>query len=134
MESDLFYMSVALLSVWREDNSYDYFACTSVDAHLLDYKIAVLERDSPIFNSLFHIFTDEIDFEGSVIYLTIPPCEEFVKASIAKGVSKIYYLSDEQHVIKNEETIELIPFPYTFGRIMDVFSKYKPVVSTLNRV
>jgi hypothetical protein len=123
---------MALLSVWREDSPQDHFACTLVENHETDYKVMVLERDAPIFNSLFHIFLGDMNFEESVAYITKPPCENFIKASLSKGLSKIYYLTDESHVLKNEEKIDLIPFPYTFGRIIDVLSKYKPVVSTLN--
>jgi len=132
MKDDLYFMSMAVLSVWREKNPKDFFCVILTDCNCEDYEIKVLHKDLPIHSLILEIF-ENTNYESGAIYVTNTPTKAFIEAAQYKNIGKIVYLPTCEEVPKSEG-INILPFIHTFGRIIDVLSSYKPKVSFINKV
>ena len=132
MKDELYFMAVAILSVWRQDDPAKYFAVIISDENLEDYEIRIIEKNMPKHAQILEIFQN-IDYNSGYIFITMTPFAEIVQTAEAKNFDKIIYLPTASDVPASD-SIVLRPFVYTFGRIIDVLSDYKPRVTFINTV
>lgn len=152
---DEYFMSIALLSSMRSKDPHTKVgACIvskdhkvlslgyngmpiGIDDHQIPWKS---HQDSDEFldtkypyvchAELNAILNSNHDLQGSIVYVTLFPCNECTKAIIQAGIKKIIYLSDKYHDTKEEVAarkmldmagIEYVPYQ---GRIPQIdFSK-----------
>lgn len=134
MKNDIFYMTLNILNVWKQDEPAEYFACTIVNSVGEDYTTFVFNHDSDIYQIIFDLFSDEFETKDSVIYMTKFPCEQVIKACIAKNISKIIHIGQAPDEFRQVDKIEIVKFTNTFGRIIDLLSQYKPQSTSINMI
>jgi len=131
MKDDIFFMTLAVLSLWHEECPEEYFGCVlATDAEEYEFKIVKKNEDLKLMAE--EIFESYDKFFGT-IYLTVPPFVDLVDLSAEKGVKKIVYMTNKVHV-KRRNGVILEPFVNTFGKIIDILSSYKPKDININRV
>jgi hypothetical protein len=132
MKNDIFFMTLGVLNIWREDHPEKHFACIFVDEFGEDYEIKVMKKNVNSYELAFELF-DDVKYERGSIYLTTPPSQEIIESAIVKKIKNIFYIPST--VIKNNNSkINLTPWVHTFGKIIDVLSCYKPKDIILNTV
>lgn len=134
MKNDIFYMTLNVLNVWKQELPTDYFACTIVDSTGEDYATFVFNHGTDIYQIIFDLFSDELETKDSVIYMTKFPCEQFIKACVAKNIIKIIYIGQTTDEFQTNDKIEIVKFTNTFGRIIDLLSQYKPQTTSINMI
>jgi hypothetical protein len=120
-------MTLAVLSVWKEETPEDYFAVVVVDDEE-NFSIEVLEKEDRLLEVILKLFSADFKFENCTIYMTITPSFEFIDCSNIKGVDRIVYLKSSSKLAEKFELIKLEPFMYTFGKIIDILMQYKPSI------
>lgn len=125
-KTDFFYMAMAVLSVWKEDIPKDYFSVFVFDENE-NLLLANFDRTDTDTEVILKVFGNDMLFENAQIYTTKTPSKEFVEASKIKEVEKIVYIPTER-IDFPVTGIQLIPFVFTFGKIIDILSQYKPCI------
>lgn len=125
-------MALNILNVWKQESPSDYFACTLVDSVGEDYTTFVFSHDTDIYQIIFETFSDDFETKDATIYMTKYPCEQFVKACVAKNIAKIIYISQSIDDTVLSDKIQIVKFTNTFGRIIDLLCQYKPNSSSIN--
>ena len=117
---------MAVLSVWKEDIPKDYFSVFVFDENE-NLLLANFDRTDTDTEVILKVFGNDMLFENAQIYTTKTPSKEFVEASKIKEVEKIVYIPTER-IDFPVTGIQLIPFVFTFGKIIDILSQYKPCI------
>ena len=123
-KTDLYFMTIAVMSVWKETYPDDCLGIVLSDDND-DFEVHVIEKDKSWISIIVDVFSNETEYEGASIYITATPNKEFIEAAKCKGIEKIVFIPTDL-VFKQNESIKLIPFVCTFGKIIDVLSQYKP--------
>lgn len=131
MKDDVFFMSLAVLSLWHEEYPEEYFCCVlATDAEEYEFKILKKHEDHKLLAT--EVFEGYEKFSGT-LYMTVPPFDEIIDLSAEKGVKKILYMSNKAPV-KRRNGVILEPFMNTFGKIIDILSSYKPNGININKI
>jgi hypothetical protein len=133
MNNDLFFMTMAVLSVWREHNSRMVFSSVFVSENFEDYEIKIIEKSSNKFGLVLDLFQN-VDYEQGHLYMTITPCNEIIAAAESKKLSRLVYFPNEDVRVSDGKDIKVEPFVYTFGKIIDILSCYKPKDAIINTI
>jgi hypothetical protein len=132
MKNNIFFMTLGAVSIWREQNPDQYFACVFVDEYEEDYQIKVMPKNLNSFELVLKLF-DDVEFENGSMYLTTPPNQEIIESAAVKKIKNIFYIPSS--IVKNSNSkITVTPWVHTFGKIIDVLSLYKPKDIILNTV
>jgi hypothetical protein len=132
MKEDLYFMSVAILTVWKQTDPKKYTAAVVCDHDREDFLVKVLPRNLKEKDMLSEVF-DECEFENGYIYMTATPSLSFIEKAKENLFDRITYLPTTD-IRPESASIQVIPFIYTFGKIIDVLSDYKPNVTFINTV
>jgi hypothetical protein len=132
MKDDLYFMSVAVLTVWKQADPNKYTAAILCDIDREDYLVKLLARNLKEKDMISEVF-DDCKFENGYIYMTATPSTSFIEKAKEKLFDKITYIPTADYRPDNTY-VQVIPFIYTFGRIIDVLSDYKPNVTFINTV
>jgi hypothetical protein len=132
MKNNIFFMTLGVISVWREQSPDQYFACVFVDEYEEDYQIKIIQKNINAFELVLKLF-DEVNYENGSIYLTTPPIQEIIESAAVKKIKNIFYIPSSV-VTNNNPKISVVPWVHTFGKIIDVLSCYKPKDIILNTV
>lgn len=127
LKDDFYYMTLATLSVWKEEIPEDYFSVVVADDED-NFSIEVFEKTDSNLEIVLKLFCAEFKFESSTIYMTLNPTEEFMESASIKGVDRVVFLKSNNKVPEHNESIKLEPFMYTFGKIIDILMQYKPSI------
>lgn len=131
MKDDVFFMSLAVLSLWHEEYPEEYFCCVlAADAE--EYEIKIIKKHADYKLIAEEIFDTYEKFCGT-LYMTVPPFDEIIDLSAEKGAQKILYMSNKTPV-KRKNGVLLEPFMNTFGKIIDILSSYKPNGININKI
>jgi len=133
MKNDLFFMSVAILAVWKEVDPKSVMGVVVSDENGIDYEIKMVVKKNNKFEMLLDLF-DDFSFDNANIYMTMTPWVELVSAAEAKNVRKLLYIPTANTLAPTSSNIVVAPFEYTFGRIIDMLSCYKPRDISINKV
>jgi len=133
MNNDLFFMTLAVLSVWRERNAKSIFSAIFVSENFEDYEIRLVEKTSNKFTVLLDLFQN-VEYESGHLYMTMNPCDEIIAAAEARNLCRIVYFPNEDTRVINAKNIKVEPFVYTFGKIIDILSCYKPKDAIINTI
>ena len=132
MKDHIFFMTLGVLNIWREEQPDQHFACIFVDENGEDYEIKVMKKTFNSYELVLKLF-DEIEYEGGSIYMTTPPTDEIIQSAIVKKIKNIFYIPSNL-VKNNNPKISITPWIHSFGKIIDVLSFYKPRDIILNTV
>ena len=132
MKDNIFFMTLGVLNIWREEQPDQHFACIFVDENGEDYEIKVMKKTFNSYELVLKLF-DEIEYEGGSIYMTTPPTDEIIQSAIVKKIKNIFYIPSNL-VKNNNPKISITPWIHSFGKIIDVLSFYKPRDIILNTV
>jgi spore germination protein YaaH len=125
MKNDLFFMATCLLTVWKEESHSKHTAVSWADNTFSDYKTYLIEANQDPIMFALEIFGDsDVEFEESNLYLTSTPSETFIKVARNKKVERIVFINNKNIEIPNEQANFLIPFNYSFGKIIDILSQF----------
>lgn len=131
MKNDLFFMATCLLTVWKEGSLSNYVAAAWTDSSFVDYKTYIMASNQDPVMLILEVFGDaDIDHKDSSLYLTQTPSENFIKVAKNKGVSRIVFINNKKLKVSNDNAEFLIPFNYTFGKIIDIFSQFDAIASS----
>lgn len=119
-------MTVAVLSVWKEQIPQDYFSIVVYDENE-DFYVHNVDKEQTDTEIILDVFGKDRVFENAQIYITKTPSKEFVEACKIKEAEKLVYIPTEK-INFHVEGIQLIPFVSTFGKIIDILSQYKPAI------
>jgi hypothetical protein len=133
MKNDLFFMSVAILAVWREHDPKSVLGVVISDEAGTDYEIKMVIKKNNKFEMLLDLF-DDFSFDNANIYMTMTPWAELISAAEAKNVRKLLYIPTTTALAPTSPNIIVHPFEHTFGRIIDMLSCYKPRDLSINKV
>lgn len=131
MKDDIFFMALAVLSLWHEEYPEEYFGCV-LAADSEEYEFKIIKKNEDLKSLAEEIFESYDKFFGT-LYITVPPFNELLDLSAEKGVKKIVYMSNKAPV-KRKNGVILEPFINTFGKIIDILSSYKPKDTNINKV
>jgi len=131
MKDDVFFMTLAVLTLWHEESPEDYFGCIlAYDSE--EYEMKILRKQEDLAEITKEVFDEYAKFNGT-LYMTTPPFQELIDVSAEKGVKKIIYISNGKPV-KRTNGVVLEQFTNTFGKIIDILSSYKPRDTSINKV
>ena len=115
---------MCVTSTWKESYPEEIFSVI-VNYGDDEYEVHIFEHDDDWLQVVIDVFGKSDDYENSSIYMSKTPSEIFINASKYKCVEKIIFIPTDNFK-KDYESIKLIPFVSSFGKIIDVLSQYKP--------
>ena len=124
-------MTMAILSLWHQESPENHLCCLLVGSYG-DYETKIVEKDTNL-ESLTNLILSENEYKSVVIFMTVPPFKQLIESCAQKGIGKIIYITDKNPV-KSTNGVILQPFMYTFGKIIDILSSYKPKDITIDKV
>lgn len=125
MNSEIYYMCVAILSVWQKSTLKKCYGISVVNKDDEIYKI-FSPLKSKFLNDIefiFHIFNNNYVFADTSMYLTFVPSVNFVMAAKQKKVKKIVCLPKINQDYNSDLVVE--SFSGNFGKVVDLLSSYK---------
>ena len=124
MKDELYFMTVAVLALWRSESPMELIGCVLSDPDGEYYELKIVSKKDNLLEVAFDIF-DGIEYANGSLYLTEPPSSEIIEAAVIKKIKNIIYIP-KQIIQNNRQNLNLIPFVSTFGKIIDILSGYKP--------
>jgi len=127
MNSDLYCMCTAILSVWNKSNIKKSYGIVVKNKNDDIYKVFSLLKNKfgNEIDFIFHIFNNSYSYLETTFYTTFLPSDNFIFAAKNKGVKKIVFLGSRHSNDYTDIVVE--PFNYEFGKIIDLLSLYKSI-------
>jgi hypothetical protein len=125
-KNDLYCMTVCVLSNWKESYPNDTFSIV-LNYGENEHIVHVFEHEDDWVGVILEVLGQHEEAENIAVYISKTPPEIFVNACKHRSVEKIVFMPTEKSN-KTYEGILLIPFVFSFGKIIDVLSQYKPKI------
>jgi len=126
MKSDIYFMTLALLSVWKVGVLKNYLGIAISNSNDELVKVQSIKRsdykNDACIAAVF--FGQNIHFANTKIFTTFCPTSEFVSCAVSKKVQNVVYLAKKNDLEIEKEYGICQRFPHNFGRIIDLLGSY----------
>lgn len=126
MKSDIYFMTLALLSVWKVGVLKNYMGIVVCNANDDLIKIQCMKRseykNDACMAAVF--FAQNIQFTNAKIFTTFCPSHEFMSCAISKKIQNVIYLAKNNNAEIEKEFNICQRFPHNFGKIIDLLGLY----------
>lgn len=125
MNKEVYFMCVAILSVWQKSTLKKCFGICVKNKEDDIYKVfsPLKSKFGNDIEFIFHIFNNTYSFSDTTLYLTFLPSTNFIMAAKQKKVKRIVCLPKIDSYSCGDLTVE--SFEGNFGKVIDLLSAYK---------
>ena len=126
MKSDIYFMTLALLSVWKVGVLKNYMGIVVCNANDDLIKIQCMKKDEYKNDACMAavFFGQNIQFGNAKIFTTFCPTYEFMSCAVSKKIQNVIYLAKNNNSELEKEFNICQRFPHNFGKIIDLLSLY----------